>query len=247
MIDEMKDKHTASNATYDSDRYDRQTVEACRQTENVYLEDRSDAHVESLSKQAYEAAIRQRAKMMAYIAAGERYLDKAETIKKWTARGEMRVTTVDALRPTDGRYAADKKRFCFSDEEGARYMKFKHALRDFGAYLSELKAKQKDFGAQKKHQQLSLGQVQERLRRELSDVCDQVEFPKVEFRGPTVVHMRVRYARASQDHSKGKTALHQRMAALLHDTNWKLTDVTWDDTHGILQGCLRSMGDDVPS
>jgi hypothetical protein len=246
MIDEIKNKRTASNATYDCDLYDRMTVEACRRIERMYLEDRSDAHAESLSKEAYEAATRQRAKMMAYIAAGERYLDKAETIKKWTAQGKMGATTVDDLRPTDGGYAADKQRFCFSDEEGARYVKFKHSLRDFDTYLSELKARQKDFGGQNKLKQLSLGQVQELLRRELSGACDQVEFPKVEFRGPTVVHVMAQYARASQDRSKGTTALHQRMVALLHDTNWKLTDVKWDDAHGRLRGCLRWVGDEVP-
>ena len=177
------------------------------------------------------------ARLMTYIIAGERYLNKLETIQKWSNQ-EVVLNTTNSIRAIDKNYYRDKQRFCFSDEEGIQYKNFKEKLTNFDRFFNELEEK-KRLCSEK--QNLTIGQLQEFLMSILTKECDVlIEFPKVKFYDSTILYFSIYNHKVKYNDTDFKIVLQKSIDLLLQNTNWQLREKVINETEKILTGSLES-------
>jgi hypothetical protein len=134
------------------------------------------------------------------------------------------------------RYVEDKLRFCLSDEEGQKYMRFQNGL----AVVKEMGQKQ-DKEARIPKEVLTFPQIQKRLERALEDSG----FERLEIGSPEMG----RFVTASfnlQDEKgreslKAKSDLKKLIVTALGQTNWNLMSDGISCRLGILTGRIRGL------
>jgi len=222
---------TPDHKSQHSEFYDALTVNECRNVNKMYSDLNLSDRAEFTSDNDYREAQDKLAKPMLYVAAGERYLNKDTTLQQWI-ENDNPLSFEDVAHMFDENYDADKKRFCFSEEEGRRYKEFRNGLNNLDRVLQELEERQKNWVDIKK---LTLGQLQEMLFSVLKrNGYVQVEFPRVEFSNPMVIHIAIRDALNSED------TLQRLVYEAVSNTNWKLEDGVRYDL-GILNGRIREV------
>ena len=219
--------------------YDYFTISECRGIERIYLQDElPEEQIQTLSDEDQKTIKIQMARLMTYIIAGERHLNKSETIQEWTNQKDFLNIRTSSISTIDKNYYRDKQRFCLSSEEGIHYKNFKEKLNNFDRFFNELGEKKKLYS---KKYYLTIGQLQEFLMSILTKECNIfIEFPKVEFYNSTTLYFSIFKQRGEQNDTDYKTTLQRCINLLLQNTDWKLIENRVDESENELVGRLEN-------
>lgn len=144
---------------------------------------------------------------------------------------------------SDPEYQNDKERFCLSDEDGMKYVKYKQDMAFVGKMMEEYEEKEKNkdiYDAVAKLQKLKVSELQDLLDKKLKkENYTKLEFIKTEIEKDVVVSFTVQDEKNGREEYNSRKQLEKITAKILSDTNWRLMTDGVNYRLGILTGRLR--------
>lgn len=207
-------------------------------------------------------------KRVAYWESGEKYQSTAKCPKcsgelksKHERKNDVITTTyscancdyleVDKLNlkekePTkvkDENFEADKKRFCFTDEEGGHYITSKFDLKFFSERMKADEQKKLNQGLYNKVAQLKKLNIADLTKLILTEI-EKINYVNLELNRPEMgkfvtVEFSVQDSESARNEHDSKMKLKKTLESVLSDTNWRLMSDGIYYRMGILTGRLK--------
>lgn len=176
----------------------------------------------------------------------KRQADKVITLYKCRDCGHTETEELDLTEKqerVDEYYEADKKRFCFTEKEGADYADFKFRMKNLDEIMKKIEDKEKNKSLYEKAEKitkLNIAELSGLLIGELNKHnYTNLELNKPEIGKNVVISFSLHDSATGRSSYDSRMGLKKALGAILQPTNWRLMSEGVDFRMGILTGRLK--------
>ncbi|HRY59898.1 MAG TPA: hypothetical protein P5096_00780 [Patescibacteria group bacterium] len=143
----------------------------------------------------------------------------------------------------DSDYLQDKEKYCLSDEEGWKYIKFKQDMATVSKDIEEMKEKEKNkhiYDAVAKLQKLKVSDLENLLNKKLKkENYNKLKFINTEIIDTVIVSFTIQDEKSGREEYNSRKDLEKLIKKTLLNTNWQLMSEGVNYRLGILSGRLK--------